>query len=130
LEKIPIARKISISADDIRAEAELSESPTANLLWDALPISGRDNLWGEEIYFDISLEAPLESAAREEMGVGEIAFWPPDKAFCIFFGPTPASMGDAPRAASPVNPLGSITGDAKLFKSVPHGADVQIERAE
>ena len=125
-----MARKISISADEIRAEAELIKSPTAYLLWDTLPINGRANLWGEEIYFEIPLEAPLESTAREEMEVGEIAFWPPGKAFCIFFGPTPASMGDAPRAASAVNPLGSITGDAKAFKSVPHGAEVQIERVE
>ena len=45
------------------------------------------------------------------MEVGEVAYWPPGQALCIFFGPTPASVGDEPRAASPVNPLGSIDGE-------------------
>lgn len=123
-------RKIRITAGDVLAEAGLHETPTADLLWDALPLTGRANLWGEEIYFEIPLDAPAEPGAREEMAVGEIAFWPPGKAFCIFFGPTPASAGDAPRAASPVNPLGNITGDPKKFLSVPGGADVRIERAQ
>ncbi len=121
-------RKIRITAGDVQAEAGLVESPTAGLLWDALPVTGRANLWGEEIYFEIPLDAPAEPGAREEMAVGEIAFWPPGKAFCIFFGPTPASTGDAPRAASPVNPLGKTTGDPKQFQSVPSGADIRIER--
>ena len=122
-------RKIRITAGNVQAEARLLEAPTADLLWDALPLTGRANLWGEEIYFEIPLDAPAEPSAREEMAVGEIAFWPPGKAFCIFFGPTPASAGDAPRAASPVNPLGMTTGDPKQFLSVSGGADVRIERA-
>ena len=64
------------------------------------------------------------------MEPGEIAYWPPGKAFCIFFGKTPASTGDAPRAASPVNPLGRVAGDAKAFLGVPDGAEIRIERAE
>ncbi len=122
-------KKIHISAGDTHAEAALLETPTAEMLWNALPIAGLVSLWGEEIYFEIPLEAPGEPGAREEMAVGEIAFWPPVKAFCIFFGTTPASAGEAPRAASPVNPLGKITGDAKLFLNVPNGADILIERA-
>ena len=62
--------------------------------------------------------------------MGEIAYWPPGKAFCIFFGPTPASSGEAPRAASPVNPLGRISGDAKALLGVPQGANISIKRAE
>jgi hypothetical protein len=69
------------------------------------------------------------------MAVGEIAYWPPGSAFCIFFGPTPASEGnvpgggDAPRAASDVNPLGRVEGDATRFTRVPDGAPVTLERA-
>ncbi len=113
-------RKIRITAGDVQAEAGLWESPTAGLLWDALPLTGRANLWGEEIYFEIPIDAPAEPGAREEMAVGEIAFWPPGKAFCIFFGPTPAS---------PVNPLGKTMGDPKQFMGVPSGAEIRIERS-
>ncbi len=121
-------REINITAGDVQTRARLLETPTADLLWSALPVTGRASLWGEEIYFEIPLDAPAEPEAREEMETGEIAFWPPGKAFCIFFGPTPASAGDAPRAASPVNPLGKTTGDPKQFRSVPNGAEVLIER--
>lgn len=122
-------RIIRIRADAVTAEANLHETSTADLLWEALPLYGRANRWGEEIYFQIPLDAPLEDGAREEMAVGEIAFWPPGQAFCIFFGPTPASTGDAPRAASPVNPLGKVAGDAGMFRSVSDRTTVTLERA-
>lgn len=124
-----MARKIRILAGGLRAEATLSESPTADLLWDALPVSGHASTWGEEVYFRVPVKAAPEPGAREQMEVGEIAFWPPGDAFCIFFGPTPASSGEAPRAASAVNPLGRIEGDAKAFRAVSDGEEVRIERA-
>ena len=122
-------RKIRITAGSVRVEAELTESETANAFWEALPITGSANVWGEEIYFQVPVEAPPEASAREEMEVGEIAYWPPGSAFCIFFGRTPASVDDAPRAASPVNPLGRVTGDPKDFLSVRSGEEVHLERA-
>ena len=122
-------RKIRITAGSASTEAELTESETANALWDALPITGMANVWGEEIYFQVPVEAPLEDSAREEMEVGEIAYWPPGSAFCIFFGRTPASVDDAPRAAGPVNPLGKVDGDPKDFLGVRSGEEVRLERA-
>ena len=124
-----MSRRIQISAGGVSLPAVLAEGSTADKLWEALPIRGKASTWGEEIYFAIPLQAVQEKGAREEMKVGEIAFWPPGSAFCIFFGPTPASAGEAPRAASPVNPLGKIEGDAALFKKVRPGAEVRIERA-
>jgi len=125
-----MSQKILIRAEGVEMEADLLATPTANLLWKALPIQGRASTWGEEIYFSIPLEASAEASAREEMSPGEIAYWPPGKAFCIFFGKTPASTGDAPRAASPVNLLGEVVGDPKAFLKVPNGAEIHIERAK
>ncbi|MDA0999194.1 MAG: cyclophilin-like fold protein [bacterium] len=125
-----MARRVQISAGKTVAKATLLEGETSARLWDALPIEGTAQIWGDEIYFAIPLEAPAEPGAREEMAVGEIAYWPPGKAFCIFFGPTPASTGNAPRAASAVNPLGRIEGDARIFRDVPGGAAVKLERVE
>lgn len=122
-------RKIRITTGNLSMEAELTESETANAFWEALPITGSANVWGEEIYFQVPVEAPLEASAREEMEAGEIAYWPPGSAFCIFFGRTPASVDDAPRAASPVNPLGRVAGDPKDFLSVRSGEEVRLERA-
>ena len=121
---------IRISAGDVSVEAELNDSPTAAAVLDALPIEESGNRWGDEIYFSIPVTQPLASDARADMQVGELAYWPPGQAFCIFFGPTPASDSDAPRAASPVNPIGRVVGDAKSLKTVPDGCTVRIERQQ
>ena len=118
--------KIQIAVGEVRMKAKLTDSETASALWDALPMAGVANVWGEEIYFPVPVEASLENSAREEMEVGEIAYWPPGGAFCIFFGRTPASVDDAPRAASPVNPLGRVEGDPKDFLKIRAGEEVRL----
>jgi len=123
-------KTIHIRATSVEANAELNNSPTAQLIWDALPIEGRANRWGEEIYFSIPVKASSEQSAREDVEVGELGYWPPGNAFCIFFGPTPVSSGSQPRAASPVNILGRVSGDATRFRAVRDGERVVIVRAE
>jgi hypothetical protein len=71
-----------------------------------------------------------EDGARAVVALGDLGYWPPGQAFCIFFGPTPASHGDECRPASPVNVFGHVDGDPRVFKSVPAGARVRLERAE
>jgi len=122
-----MARAIRITAGSVSAEARLNESKTAGAIWDALPIEAKGQTWGDEIYFDIGLTAAPE-APREVVDLGDLAYWPPGRAFCIFFGPTPASRGDECRAASAVNVVGKLQGDPAVFKKVRSGARVTIER--
>ncbi len=119
-------RVIRIHADSVEATAVLHDTRTADAIWDALPITGRANRWGDEIYFSIGVSLP-EEGGREVVAVGDLGYWPPGQAFCIFFGPTPASQGKEPRAASPVNILGRVEGDATRFRAVRDGARVTIE---
>ena len=120
---------ILITVDDLEFRAELTNTPTAKKLWEALPLEGQANLWGEEIYFSIPVSAPQEPEAQQEVEVGSIAYWPVGEAFCIFFGPTPASRGNAPRAYSPVNILGNIEGDLTGLKNVKQGTQVRLAKA-
>lgn len=122
-------KTITIRAGTISMKAELNDKPTALKVWDALPIEGRANRWGDEIYFEIPVTAAQEPDAREDVEVGELGYWPVGRAFCIFFGPTPVSRGSKPRAYSPVNLLGRLQGDATLFRQVKSGETVIIERA-
>ncbi|MDX1708562.1 MAG: cyclophilin-like fold protein [Desulfobacterales bacterium] len=122
--------KIFIQVDHLSVSADLKNSPTARKILEILPIEGSANVWGEEIYFDIPLQAELEPDAREEVEVGDLGYWPAGPAFCIFFGPTPVSQGDQPRAYSPVNVFGRVVGDAKQFKTVAGGAKVSVTLAE
>ena len=118
--------------DDLQLTADLLETETANAVFDALPIEATINVWGDEHYFEIPVEAEQEAMARDIVQLGELAFWPPGNAFCIFFGRTPASKGaDEIRAASPVNVIGSLravpVGD---LRAVPSGAKIRIEALE
>jgi hypothetical protein len=119
--------RITISAGDVSLPAELNDSPTARQIWEALPIEGTARTWGDEIYFEIPVVADQEPNARAEVKVGELGYWPVGRAFCIFFGPTPASTGERPRAYSPVNILGRVMGDATQFRAVQEGMQVRVE---
>lgn len=123
-------KKITIQADSISMHADLNDNQTARQIWEALPIEGQANLWGEEIYFAIPVDANQDAGARADVDVGELGYWPVGSAFCIFFGPTPASSGDRPRAASPVNIIGNVIGDATQFRKVKSGARVILSRAD
>ena len=121
---------IAIEAGEVRMQAELRESPASTAIWDALPLEGRASRWGDEIYFSTGLQLELEPDATDTMPVGSLAYWPPGKAFCILFGPTPASGADGePRLASESNSLGTVSGDATAFKAVADGAAITIRRA-
>ena len=122
-------RKIRITADDVSAEAVLNDSDTAEAIWKALPIEARANTWGDEIYFAIPVHLGEEDA-QEVVEMGDLGYWPPGHAFCIFFGRTPMSRGNEIRPASPVNVFGKIEGDATAFTRVSSGARVRLERVE
>jgi hypothetical protein len=122
-----LERRIRIKAGAVEVAAELNDTGTAQAIWDALPITGRGNRWGEEIYFSIPVNLEAENA-REVVASGELGYWPPGTAFCIFFGPTPMSRGEEIRPASPVNVFGKVIGDATVFKQVASGTEVSVER--
>lgn len=121
---------ITISIEGLSVSAMLHESPTAQKIWDALPIEGTANVWGDEVYFDIPVKLQQEPDARAEVEVGELGYWAPGRAFCIFFGITPASIDEKPRAASPVNVFGHINGDATVLRGVRDGAQITVTQAE
>ena len=121
------SKKIQITTQNITVEAELLARPESDNFYSSLPLTGRVNTWGLEIYFSIDYSMELQDDASDIVNLGDIAYWPPGSAFCIFFGPTPASIGDEIRAASEVNLLGKIIGDPLVFKSVPSGTDIKIE---
>ena len=123
-------RKIAVTAGSVLVTATLNDSSTAEALWDALPLEASANTWGDEIYFRIAVNADEEDGASDVVDMGALAYWPPGQALCLFFGRTPASRGDEIRAASAVNVIGSIEGDATVLKQVKSGARVFVERLE
>lgn len=119
--------KINIKIGKLTMEAELNDSPTAKQVVAALPIKTSFNTWGDEIYFSIPVTASVDQSAQEVVEVGDLGYWPPGKAFCIFFGQTPASRPGKIMPASAVNMLGKVLGDATQFKKVMNEREVTLE---
>jgi hypothetical protein len=121
-------RIISDEIDSVEAEIDTELNPeTASRIVDALPIEAHANRWGEEIYFSIPVSLG-EERSSEIVEMGDLGYWPPGKAFCIFFGKTPASAGEEIRPASPVNVFGKVLGDPQRFRSVSSGSKMRIQR--
>lgn len=119
---------ISETIGEVLAEVQEDRNPkTAKAVLAALPIESEARRWGDEVYFEVPLELGAENA-QEEVEVGDLAYWPQGPALCIFFGPTPASEGNRPRAASGVNVFGKILGDPMVFGKVQEGDRLRVEK--
>ena len=123
-------RFIQIHVGDVTLQGELNKSPTASIIWEALPIEGTGNRWGEEIYFAIPVATELDDTARAVVERGDLGYWPQGHALCIFFGPTPVSRGDEIRPASPVNIVGKIRGDLRVLKEAAEGTMIRLDKEE
>lgn len=121
--------RIVLTVGNLTLAARLNDTPTAQAIVAQLPIEGSANVWGQEIYFPIPVQATEAPDAREEVAVGTLAYWPPGNAFCIFYGPTPVSRGATPRAYSPVNVVGEVLDDCAPLRAVRSGTPVRIAAA-
>ena len=119
---------VSEKTGPIQATLTDENEETSEAIYAALPIEASANTWGDEIYFSIPVDVGLGNP-KEVVNMGDLAYWPPGKAFCIFFGKTPASRGEDIRPASAVNVIGKIEGDPKVFKKVSSGDKIRIEKA-
>ena len=118
---------IRINIGEHQFEAEIFDTETGRAIVEALPFEAAANIWGDEIYFDVPARAELETGAQAEVQVGDLAYWPSMPAFCIFFGPTPVSLGNEPRAASPVNVFGKLVKlDLELLSSCQDGQHIRV----
>jgi uncharacterized protein len=121
-----VSRRIRITAGSVSAPAMLDDSKTGVAVWNALPIEAKAETWGDEIYFAIPVTL-AEGGAQPVVERGDLGYWPPGRAFCIFFGPTPASGPGEIRPASPVNVFGRVDGDPTVFKKVRAGTLVRLD---
>ncbi len=122
-------RLIAINAGPVTIRVDLLDTPTADAVWNALPISSRAQTWGEEVYFETPLTIPLEPDARDVVIPGEIAFWCTGDCIAIGYGRTPISRGDETRLANPCNVFGRALDDVKALAAVRPGAPVTVTRA-
>jgi uncharacterized protein len=111
-------------------EADLLDTPTAQAVAAALPVTSSVLTWGEEVYFEIPVKIAREAAARAVVVPGEIAYWPDGNCIAIGFGRTPISQGDETRLASPCNVFAKALSDVKVLAAVKAGAHVTVTASD
>jgi hypothetical protein len=121
--------EIVIIAGNLRLEGYLSDTPTGRALAEALPLEGEAQRWGDEIYCSVpQVVQELDDAAAVAVQVGDIGYWPPGRALCLFFGLTPSSVPGEIRPASAVNLVGRLSGDPCCLTGVSEGDTLRVER--
>jgi len=123
-------RQIEIRCGGVTIRATLRDTPTADAIWDALPIAATAMTWGDEVYFMTPCALPREDDARAVVVAGELAFWPDGDAIAIGFGPTPISEGDEIRLATPCNIWANADDDVTALKAVRAGEPIEVTRAD
>ena len=121
----PLAR-IRIEWKRDAVSAALVDTPTARALVAALPVKSSASTWGEEVYFEVPIEAKLEADARQIVEPGAVCFWTEGGALALPFGRTPISVDARPKLASRCNVLGKIEGDARTLASVRAGDPITV----
>ncbi|MBE0428138.1 MAG: hypothetical protein IBX72_16070 [Nitrospirae bacterium] len=121
-------RKITMEIGKIKIEASLFDTPTADAIYNSLPIMSKAETWGEEVYFETPIEAALENSAKDIVELGELAYFPDEKVIAIGFGRTPVSEGDEIRLADKCNIWGKALNDVRQLKAVKEGDNVSINK--
>ena len=122
-------RRITITSGAFQSDGVLYATPTADAVWNCLPLHASVHTWGDEIYISIPVQADLEPDAKEVVEIGDMGYWPSGAALCIFFGPTPVSRPGEIRPASAVNVFGKVTGATEGFKKITDGSAISIAKA-
>ena len=126
-----MTRIITIDTGSIQLEAELNDTPAADAVWNTVPYEARGSTWGDELYFRIPEQLELEQEnGQDVVEAGDLGYWPVGNAFCIFYGPTPASTDEKPRPASPVTVFGKVIGDAARLSEMKTGEIISVRRKE
>lgn len=123
-------RRVFFEINDIRFTATISNSKTANAVYDSLPCTGTVQRWGDEIMFSIPVKLNEDANATANVEIGDLAYSTTDSSLCIFFGKTPFSSGKKPKAHNLVNVFGKIEGSTDLLKGIKSQSPVKVNKFE
>ena len=92
-----------------------------------LPISGKANKWTDVLYFSTEIDISCHTHKTGDFKIGEVAYWPENKAICIFYGLTSASHNERASDSKPFIKLGHTLAKPELLKKVVIGDEIEIK---
>jgi hypothetical protein len=123
-------REIVIRAGRVVLRARLAETPTADRIWQQLPIYSTAEIWGASVHFKTHVETGRERGAKSVVSPGEIGYWIEQDRIIIGFGRTPTGKAGQIRMPSPVNVFASSLDDVAALSSVRAGERVAVLQAD
>jgi hypothetical protein len=121
---------IVITIGDLELKGEFNDTPAGKAAAEALPFEWSGSRWGDEYYGPPTVDFGDHPGEKgTEMKVGDLGWYAPNQWFCLFFGPTPASSGDAPAAAVPILTVGHVQGDWAVLKEMGGSISARLEKA-
>lgn len=126
----PAPRRILITAGRASLRAELLDTPTADRIWNALPIHSSAETWGRSVKFETPIESGRERNARQLVTLGDICFVVEDDRVIIVFGPTPISRPGELRLPRPCNLFARALDDVGVLNAVRPGEKVSLTPAQ
>ena len=121
------AHRIAVlTAGTARIRLALADTPTADRIWQALPLHSTAETWGESIHFEVPVETGRDRTAKINASIGEIYFWTEDDRVLIPFGPTAISRAGECRLPSPANVWAAALDDVRALSSVRPGQKVSL----
>lgn len=121
-------RVLLIAAERVQVEAALAETATAQRIWQALPLFGTAEPWGESIHFEVPVASGRDRTARLQTKLGDICFWAEERRVLMAYGATPISRAEEIRMPSPVNVFATVIGDVEVLRDVRVGEKVIMSR--
>jgi hypothetical protein len=124
------ARQILIRAGSVVIRARLLNTPTAERIWQTLPLYSTAETWGQLIHFETHAESGREPKPVRRVKPGQIAYWAEEDRIVIGFGETPLSKPGEIFLPAPASLWAEALDDVTKLKSVRPGERVAVLQSD
>jgi uncharacterized protein len=117
-----------VKARTLVVRIQLAQTPTADRLWQQMPLHSTIETWGNSVHFETHVETGRDRTARLNIGPRDVAFWSEDDRVILAWGPTPISRPDEIRLMRPCNIWAQALDDVSVLAELTPGECVMLAR--
>lgn len=125
--KAQVGERIAVlTSGRVRIRLRLAATQTADRVWQALPLHGVVETWGQCVHFETPLETGRDRTAKINGVPGEIYFWTEEDRIMVPFGPTPVSRPGECRLPRPCNVWATALDDVAGLNALQPGQKIAL----